>query len=563
MDDVRAVLAGERKWAVVCGDAVVWMMRLAWEFGPFAHATLCDPPYHLTSVSRGGSPRDNDEGTPFGRTRLGSKGFMGKTWDGGDVAHRVETWRAALMCSLPGAHLVAASGTRTYHRLAVAAEDAGWDVREMLGWLCAQGMAKTGDVSKRIDKMHGATREVVGVRDRYQDGRQRKIGDASDGGTFGGKSFTVNGVADVTAPATDDARQWEGWSESLAPSMEPMLLARKPFRGSTATNLLTHGCGALNIDAGRIAGTAQSGAGATGFGDGREDGYQLGTGRVYQTEGRWPKTIALVHNEGCRRVGTKRVTAGTAVNRNRDPEASNSWFGQRAPQTGEDQGYADENGEEIVDAWECDPSCAVAHLDAMAPDAMHRAGNRGGTSRGSMGYAGGATGDTMPRGYDDASVNVARFFFQAKASSSERWMLVTCGCGRRPMRRTAAKHLTERKDKTTFCTLCKQPARIVQHATVKPLDLDRWLARLVCVPGGVTLVPFCGSGSEMIAALEAGSRVVGFELESDHADIAVARLTAWEQGDRDDHDDPAAAVEALKPEGPRQRSLFDVMGGSR
>lgn len=125
---------------IIVGDCVEVMASLdADSFG----AVVCDPPYHLTAVSRGGSPRLNDPATPFGRTRLGGdRGFMGKSWDGGDVAFRVETWTAALRVTRPGGYLLAFGGTRTFHRLACAIEDAGWEIHDCLSWLYGSGFPK-------------------------------------------------------------------------------------------------------------------------------------------------------------------------------------------------------------------------------------------------------------------------------------------------------------------------------------------------------------------------------------------------------------------------------------
>lgn len=106
-------------------------------------AVITDPPYHLTQLSRNGSPRQNDPNTPFGRTRLGSKGIAGKTWDGGDVAMRPETWRLVYDVLKPGARLLGFSGTRTYHRMVCAIEDAGFEIMDQIGWITASGMPKS------------------------------------------------------------------------------------------------------------------------------------------------------------------------------------------------------------------------------------------------------------------------------------------------------------------------------------------------------------------------------------------------------------------------------------
>jgi site-specific DNA-methyltransferase (adenine-specific) len=111
------------------------------------HAIVTDPPYHLTQVSRGGSARTNNPDMPHGRHRIGDKGFMGKVWDGGDVAFRPETWAAALRVAKPGAHLLAFGGTRTFHRLTCAIDDGGWEIRDCLMWLYGSGFPKSKNLA--------------------------------------------------------------------------------------------------------------------------------------------------------------------------------------------------------------------------------------------------------------------------------------------------------------------------------------------------------------------------------------------------------------------------------
>jgi len=216
-------------------------------------AVACDPPYALTQNSRGGSARVNDPETPFGRTHLGEKGFMGQTWDTGKVAFDPATWINVLRVCKPGAHLLAFGGTRTFHRLTCAIEDSGWEVRDCLMWLYGQGFPKSLDVSKAIDKSAGAEREVVGVS-KHKSG----IADANAGPQSRETDHawaarqSVAAHFPITAPATDAARQWSGYGTALKPAWEPIILARKPLEGTVAENVQTWDCGALNIDGGRI-----------------------------------------------------------------------------------------------------------------------------------------------------------------------------------------------------------------------------------------------------------------------------------------------------------------------
>ena len=118
---------------LIHGEAVRSMIRLRQE-GVRVDAVVTDPPYHLTTLSRGGSPRVPGTG-PFGRHTVGQRGFMGKTWDGGDVAMRPRTWRAAY-CLLPeGGRLLAFGGARTAHRITCAIEDAGFVIEDVVMWL--------------------------------------------------------------------------------------------------------------------------------------------------------------------------------------------------------------------------------------------------------------------------------------------------------------------------------------------------------------------------------------------------------------------------------------------
>ena len=124
---------------------------------------VCDPPYHLTNNT--GSRRPNPgQYTPIGKPKEPKGGFMGKQWDGGDIVFRPETWIEVMRVLKPGGHLLAFSGTRTYHRMACAIEDAGFEIRDQIMWLYGSGFPKSHDVIKGIDRAAGAEREIIGVR---------------------------------------------------------------------------------------------------------------------------------------------------------------------------------------------------------------------------------------------------------------------------------------------------------------------------------------------------------------------------------------------------------------
>jgi hypothetical protein len=172
--------------------------------------------------------------------------FMGKSWD--KALPDPRTWSELLRVLKPGGHAVIFGAPRLYHRLAVDVEDAGFEIRDCLMWLFGSGFPKSLDVSKAIDKAAGAEREVVGRRDVTRDlARNGRRGDEAI------SPVPVRGATiDVTAPATEAARQWQGWGTALKPAYEPILLCRKPLDGTVAQNVLTHGTGAINVDGCRV-----------------------------------------------------------------------------------------------------------------------------------------------------------------------------------------------------------------------------------------------------------------------------------------------------------------------
>ena len=192
-------------------------------------AVVCDPPYEL--------------------------GFMGRKWDASGIAYDLEVWRQALRVLKPGGHLLAFSGSRTYHRMACAIEDAGFDVRDQIMWLYGSGFPKSHDVSKGIDKAAGAEREVIGLDETWikRTGMSAGEGTATyTTSTFGSASGPNAGK--ITTPATDYARRWSGWGTALKPAHEPICMARKPLVGTVAANVLRYGTGAINVDGCRVVG---------------------------------------------------------------------------------------------------------------------------------------------------------------------------------------------------------------------------------------------------------------------------------------------------------------------
>jgi DNA modification methylase len=185
-------------------------------------------------------------------------GFMGKKWDSTGIAYNVELWKECLRVLKPGGHLLAFGGTRTYHRMACAIEDAGFEIRDCIQWLHSMGFPKSMDLSKAIDKKLGAEREVIG-----KSARNDRVLPSGQGGYHSNIQDTYRNKGrqkvqlEITTPATPEAQKWEGWGTALKPANEPIVLARKPLSEKTiAENVMKWGTGGLNIDGCRI-GTEQ------------------------------------------------------------------------------------------------------------------------------------------------------------------------------------------------------------------------------------------------------------------------------------------------------------------
>ena len=167
-------------------------------------------------------------------------GFMGANWDN-DVPG-IAYWIEALRVAKPGAHLLCFGGTRKFHRMACAIEDAGWEIRDCVMWTYGSGFPKSMDVAKAIDKANGYVGEVIGTR---------TVDVGMQGGNMHAGRQQQQQQQQVHA-LSEQAEEWKGWGTSLKPAWEPIILARKPIDGTIANNVLEYGTGALNIDGCRV-----------------------------------------------------------------------------------------------------------------------------------------------------------------------------------------------------------------------------------------------------------------------------------------------------------------------
>ena len=387
--------------------------------------------------------------------------FMSAAWDHGVPG--VPFWQAVLRVLKPGAHLLAFGGTRTYHRQTVAIEDAGFEIRDCLQWLYGTGMPKSHNLSKAMDKVAGAEREIIGPNPNSRE---------SDLLTIGPSSFT-----NISAPATPLARLWEGWGTGLKPAYEPVVLAMKPLDGTNVHNASKWGVAGLNIDGARIPSdgshkrTYQPGNFARAVPVAGGSGFQPSN-----KEGRWPANVLLTHSPDC--------------------------------------------------IEHCAPDCPVGILDgqsghSVSSDAVRR--NKALIS-GKYGEAFGVEKANSTGGHADSG-GASRFFYTSKAGRKERelgldgWHEKAAGF---PMRSASEASTSEGGDGTKTHRATKR-ANI--HPTVKPLAIMQYLMRLTATPTkGSVLDPFMGSGTTGMAALLEGRTFIGIEKNPEYAAIARARI---------------------------------------
>lgn len=401
--------------------------------------------------------------------------FMGKDWDGdkggrdGWIAWLTEVMKECHRVLKPGAHGLVWAIPRTSHWTATALENAGFEIRDVVTHLFGTGFPKSLDISKAIDKAAGAKREVLGLNPhaRPSDGKYCAI----MSGTKGHDPY-------ITAPSTDEAKQWKGFGTALKPASEHWVLIRKPISEKTvAANVLKHGVGGINIDGCRIGGSFESGWSKSGS---KASENSSMSGRNYEREpkpdnpqGRFPANLVLSHNADC--------------------------------------------GEQ------CSDGCAVEALDEQSGfSSENRTIKNKYDSESSFGWK----GQVNVRHND--SGGASRFFYCAKASRSER----NKGLEGMPL-----KPSQKLGDGIRSNVGNGEPGesssqdRVAQnfHPTVKSIKLMQYLIRLVTPPGGTVLDPFMGSGSTGVAAQKEGFEFLGIEQNEEYFAIAKQRLSCKEK----------------------------------
>ena len=485
-------------------------------------SVVCDPPYGLSA------PPDvavvlnhwlNDE-----EYKHSGKGFMGKDWDSFVPGPLV--WKEAFRVLKPGGYLLAFASSRTSDLMGMSIRLAGFEIRDNIAWLYASGFPKSLDVAKAIDKaglgtsehfdMAGhirARRRAAGVSvremaswfpqhsavchnwertdagqriptaidytvlidrlDCYHDGliyAQREDARKLSGTTTdrrGDGSVIGLGHSGTEWEYTSDlAKKWNGWGTAMKPAMEPITVARKPFQGTVAVNVLKYGTGAINIDASRVAMS-------------KADAKNINAKHAGMNADEYERAPGVSLNLS---VNPMKLKPASAHDKGRFP--ANVILSHA-----EDCGTTEMHGS-------CVDGCPVAELDSQSGTSVSRVGKpRASKNRQNAVFSDKTTGFSTTTGpeYDDnggASRFFSSFRFESKATKKE-----------------------------------KPVVNGISHVTVKPLTLIRYLTKMVTPPGGVTLDPFGGSGTTAEAAILEGFDCIIVERESDFCALIEERLS--------------------------------------
>lgn len=469
---------------------------------------ITDPPYGLTTITKrfgGENSKQNVYGKDGSFQRL-TRGFMGKEWDGSGIEYNVDAWKKCYEVLKEGGYLLAFGGTRTYHRIACAIEDAGFEIRDTIMWLYGSGFPKSMNISKGIEAKikHGN----AGTRNKRLVEQECDTEEYTIKQTNNGAMGEIREVVRKEyVPSMEIAKEWEGWGTCLKPAYEPIIVARKPFSSSLIDNILENGVGALNIDECRVAFN----------GDMWQPSKAGSTSRAFQSEkmttadgmceanelGRFPANVILTYDD----TDKQEVCGGL-------PDTTSTYK--------EDGRHETEIHRENADILR-------------------------------YGYA-----QRIEVGYNDEG-SAARYFYCAKASKKDRdsGMLDfeatrKCGYGYDLGYMNSGEGIF--KDRQTM--------KKNIHPTVKPVELMQYLVRLVSPKGATILDCFMGSGSTGKAVMfenrerHADYKFIGIELTEEYLPICKSRIDYGKY--KYEYDIKQEQAECEKEHGFIQQSIFDI-----
>lgn len=482
----------------------------------------------------------------------------------------------------PGSWIASFSAPRMYHRMVCGLEDAGFLIKDMINWVYGSGFPKSLDISKAIDKYYGVEfrkgelisentamtggnytrhyREIIGIRQRHGGGKDDN---------YMGMTKDPNII--VTAPYTEEAKQWDGWGTGLKPAHEPIVLAQKPYEGTYAENVLKYGVGGLNIDASRIKyqpigedsrvynedKNVSRGTHKNGTVNIAPDGNEM---RMFKrNKGRFPSNFILTHHPECKVVGLKKIGQGKQKH---NSEIKRKGFSGNGPYNDLSCGF-DVNkcqdlgnyGEEIKEQWDCHPDCPIRMIDEQSGNiASSGRPNLQGKDYNSNGMF---KGGQMNLQHMDSG-GASRFFYCAKAFKTERNAGLESLKGgyifdKKELDKTSKGRIVQREH--MYCKKCNGDFGISKDggrkkkciceepelawkvdpketkntiATLKPINLMRYLVKLITPPNGIVLDLFAGSGTTGIACIIEDLKYVLIEKRDFFANVIIPlRIKFW------------------------------------
>jgi DNA modification methylase len=406
-----------------------------------------------------------------GYHEIKGKGFMGKEWDA--FVPQPNFWKEIYRVLKPGGHILSFAGTRTYDWMVMAVRLAGFEIRDMIAWLYGSGFPKSMDISKAIEAtLLKGNSHSKSLRQVEQDGdgesytlKGKNNGIMGEDRTYDRKEFE---------PSTEEAKQWQGWGTALKPALEPIVMARKPLDGTVAQNVLKHGVGGINLDECRIGTEERTQFSGKGTNGGVYNEFPQHNAHWETVKGRFPANV--IHD------GSDEVV---------------SLF----PNVGEG------NGNPYIYSGVTYDNKNTSMFNGDKPQA--------------------------PSNYNDSG-SASRFFYTAKASKEERNFglydfeeVELRGGGGRVKQGYDLENEEEKRLHLVsgkFGAVKAKKKNI--HPTVKPIDLMRYLVRLVTPKNGICLDPYLGSGTTAIACEMEKFSWIGIELMPEYAEIAKARISA-------------------------------------
>lgn len=492
-------------------------------------ALITDPPYGLEFMGKQWDRFTREVIKSPGRNAPKYKSAKPQSWQAGEPYQSWTTpWATeALRVLKPGGSLLCFGGTRTWHRLGVGMEDAGFRIKDTLMWLYGSGFPKAQDLGKMIDKRAGAEREVVETvkktasANQCHEGWDRPWAYEEDG--------EPKRTMDITTPATSLARHWDGYKiGGIKPAWEPILWCVKPPEGTYIDNVLKYGVGAVNVEETRIGmnGDDPNIRVNPTKSNGLNSCFNIGDvdyARGPEVKGRFPANLLLSHSPECRQVGVKRVKNKGGVPQTKEvKDSSTRLLGKE--RTGFTH-YFDPDGKETVEAWECVDDCPVRLLDEQSGELKSgKPGKKWGINDGPAYGAESRPAGTMMTGIGDTG-GASRFF---KIFKDERGDEMETSVRDNTQQDSFPSPLSTCRFK--YCAKASKREPYNDHPTLKPVKLMEHLVRLVTRPGQLVLDPFMGSGTTLVAAIQCGREAIGIEQDRHYCDIAERRVEEVQMG---------------------------------